>query len=183
MNDCNLPSRSLFNEIPDDPAKIEKFGHKAFKLSLAKKWQFTVPETVFLSGELVKEIFEKKFVPTEILSPFRNKLLAIRPSPAIGQFTKNEPFLYLGLEDKSYDVVKQIMGVEKASAIYVSFLKMFALSVYNLDLENCDELRSLLENTKGLEPIFYGNIGKYKTILTNEEVELIKNSLNITNIE
>ncbi len=160
MNDLNLPSRYLFNEIPDDPAKIEKFGHKAFKLSLAKKWQFTVPETVFLSGELVKEIFEKKFVPTEILSHFRNKLLAIRPSPAIGQFTKNEPFLYLGLEDKSYDVLKQIMGVEKASSIYVSFLKMFALSVYNLDLENCDELRSLLENTKGLEPIFMEGIHK-----------------------
>ena len=158
MNDLNLPSRYLFNEIPDDPAKIEKFGQKAFKLSLAKKWQFTVPETVFLSGELVKEIFEKKIVPTEILSHFRDKLLAIRPSPTTGQFTKNEPFLYLGLEDKSYDVLKQIMGVEKASSIYVSFLKMFALSVYNLDLENCDELRSLLENTKGLEPIFIEGI-------------------------
>ena len=60
MSGINLISRYLFNEIPDDEKKIDAFGYKAYKLSLAKKWQFPVPDTVFLSGELVKEIYEKK---------------------------------------------------------------------------------------------------------------------------
>ena len=60
MNDTNLSSRYLFNEIPDERKTIDEFGYKACNLSLAKKWQFPVPDTVFLSGQLVKEIFEKK---------------------------------------------------------------------------------------------------------------------------
>ena len=60
MNAMKLTSKYLFNEIPDEKEKIHKFGHKACKISLAKKWQFAVPDTVFLSGDLVKEIFEKK---------------------------------------------------------------------------------------------------------------------------
>ncbi|MFL2800389.1 MAG: hypothetical protein ACJZ8K_02960 [Paracoccaceae bacterium] len=148
MSGINLTPKYLFNEIPGDQKKIDEFGHKACKLSLAKKWQFSLPDTVFLSGDLVKEIFEKKKVPAEILSHFKNKLLAIRPSPVIGQFTKNEPFIYIGLDDQNYDSLKQRVGVEKASETYLNFLRMFAVSIYNLDLENCDELRRLLENLK-----------------------------------
>ena len=154
MNGMNLTSRYLFNEIPDSQKKIEEFGHKACNLSLAKKWQFPVPDTVFLSGELVKEIFEKKYVPAEVLSHFKNKLLAIRPSPVIDLSTKNEPFLYIGLDDQSYDILQKRVGIKKAYEIYLSFLKMFSSTVYNLDLENCVELRSLLEHPKRLEPIF-----------------------------
>ena len=98
MSVMKLTSKYLFNEIPDDEKKINKFGHKACKISLAKKWQFAVPDTVFLSGDLVKEIFEKKHIPAEILSNLKNKLLAIRPSPIVDQFKKNEPFLFIGLE-------------------------------------------------------------------------------------
>ena len=153
MSGMNLTSRYLFNEIPDDQKKIEEFGHKACNLSLAKKWQFPVPDTVFLSGDLVKEIFEKKYVPAEVLSHFKNKLLAIRPSPVIDLSTKNEPFLYIGLDDQSYDVLQKRVGIKKAYEIYLSFLKMFSLNVYNLDLENCVELRNLLEHSKSLEPV------------------------------
>ncbi len=153
MSGMNLTSRYLFNEIPDDQKKIEEFGHKACNLSLAKKWQFPVPDTVFLSGDLVKEIFEKKYVPAEVLSHFKNKLLAIRPSPVIDLSTKNEPFLYLGLDDQSYDVLQKRVGIKKAYEIYLSFLKMFSLNVYNLDLENCVELRNLLEDPKSLKPV------------------------------
>ena len=96
MNDTNLSSRYLFNEIPDEQKTIDEFGCKACNLSLAKKWQFPVPDTILLSGGLVKEIFEKKRVPAEILSHFKNKLLAIRPSPVIDLSAKNEPFLYIG---------------------------------------------------------------------------------------
>ena len=152
MSGMNLTSRYLFNEIPDDQKKIEEFGHKACNLSLAKKWQFPVPDTVFLSGDLVKEIFEKKYVPAEVLSHFKNKLLAIRPSPVIDLSTKNEPFLYIGLNDQSYDVLQKRVGIKKAYEIYLSFLKMFSLNVYNLDLENCVELQNLLEHSKSLEP-------------------------------
>ena len=60
MSRVSLTSRYLFNEIPDDQKTIDEFGHKACNLSLAKKWQFPVPDSVFLSGDLVKEIFEKK---------------------------------------------------------------------------------------------------------------------------
>ena len=74
MNDTNLSSRYFFNEIPDKQKTIDEFGSKACNLSLAKKWQFPVPETVFLSGGLVKEIFEKNSVPAEILSHFNNKI-------------------------------------------------------------------------------------------------------------
>ena len=153
MSGMNLTSGYLFNEIPDDQKKIEEFGHKACNLSLAKKWQFPVPDTVFLSGDLVKEIFEKKYVPAEVLSHFKNKLLAIRPSPVIDLSTKNEPFLYIGLDDQSYDVLQKRVGIKKAYEIYLSFLKMFSLNVYNLDLENCVELRNLLEHSKSLEPV------------------------------
>ncbi len=153
MSGMNLTSRYLFNEIPDDQKKIEEFGHKACNLSLAKKWQFPVPDTVFLSGDLVKEIFEKKYVPAEVLSHFKHKLLAIRPSPVIDLSTKNEPFLYIGLDDQSYDVLQKRVGIKKAYEIYLSFLKMFSLNVYNLDLENCVELRNLLEHSKSLEPV------------------------------
>ena len=152
MNDTNLSSRYLFNEIPDEQKTIDEFGYKACNLSLAKKWQFPVPDTVFLSGELVKEIFEKKCVPAEILSHFKNKLLAIRPSPVIDLSVKNEPFLYIGLDDRSYEILKKTVGIKKASQIYLSFLRMFSSTVYNLDLENCDELRRLLENPKGQNP-------------------------------
>ena len=134
--------------------KIDEFGHKACNLSLAKKWQFPVPDTVFLSGDLVKEIYEKKHVPFEILSHFKNKLLVIRPSPVTDLPTKNEPFLYIGLDDYSYDALKQRVGIKRASEIYLSFLRMFSLNVYNLDLESCDELRRLLENIKSPEPVF-----------------------------
>ncbi len=154
MNDTNLNSRYLFNEIPDDQKTIDEFGYKACNLSLAKKWQFPVPETVFLSGELVKEIFEKKCVPAEILSHFKNKLLAIRPSPVIDLSLKNEPFLYIGLDDRSYEILKKTVGIKKATQIYFSFLGMFSSTVYNLDLENCDELRRLLENPKRPEYVF-----------------------------
>ena len=153
MSGMNLTSRYLFNEIPDDQKKIEEFGHKACNLSLAKKWQFPVPDTVFLSGDLVKEIFEKKYVPAEVLSHFKNKLLAIRPSPVIDLSTKNEPFLYIGLDDQIYDVLQKRVGIKKAYEIYLSFLKMFSLNVYNLDLENCVELQNLLEHSKSLEPV------------------------------
>ena len=154
MNDTNLSSRYLFNEIPDEQKTIDEFGYKACNLSLAKKWQFPVPDTVFLSGELVKEIFEKKCVPAEILSHFKNKLLAIRPSPVIDLSAKNEPFLYIGLDDRSYEILKKTVGIKKASQIYLSFLRMFSSTVYNLDLENCDELRRLLENPKRPESVF-----------------------------
>ena len=117
MSGMNLTSRYLFNEIPDEQKKIEEFGHKACNLSLAKKWQFPVPDTVFLSGELVKEIFEKKYVPAEVLSHFKNKLLAIRPSPVIDLSTKNDPFLYIGLDDQSYDLLKKSVGEKKAYEI------------------------------------------------------------------
>ena len=153
MSGMNLTSRYLYNEIPDEQKKIEEFGHKACNLSLAKKWQFPVPDTVFLSGDLVKEIFEKKYVPAEVLSHFKNKLLAIRPSPVIDLSTKNEPFLYIGLDDQSYDVLQKRVGIKKAYEIYLSFLKMFSLNVYNLDLENCVELQNLLEHAKSLEPV------------------------------
>mgnify|MGYP001368373806 CR=1 FL=1 len=117
-----------------------------------KNW-IPVPDTVFLSGELVKEIFEKKYVPAEVLSHFKNKLLAIRPSPVIDLSTKNESFLYVGLDDQSYDVLEKRLGIKKAYEIYLSFLKMFSLTVYNLDIENCVELRNLLEHSKSLEPV------------------------------
>ena len=107
MNDTNLRSRYFFNEIPDKQKTIDEFGSKACNLSLAKKWQFPVPETVFLSGELVKEIFEKKCVPAEILSHFKNKLLAIRPSPVTDLSLKDGPFLYIGLDDSSYEILKK----------------------------------------------------------------------------
>ncbi|MDC3081283.1 PEP-utilizing enzyme, partial [Paracoccaceae bacterium] len=154
MSAMKLISKYLFNEIPDDEKKIDEFGHKAFKISLAKKWQFAVPDTVFLSGDLVKEIFEKKHIPAEILSHLKNKLVAVRPSPVTDQFKKNEPFLYIGLDDQSFDALKHRLGAKKASEIYLRFLRMFALNVYNLDLENCDELRGLLESLKSPEPIF-----------------------------
>ena len=172
MSGTNLTSRYLFNEIPDDQKKTDEFGQKACKLSSAKKWQFPLPDTVFLSGDLVKEIFEKKNVPAEILLHFRSKLLAIRPSPVVGRFTKNEPLLYIGLDDQNYDVLKQRVGVEKASEIYLNFLRMFASSIYNLDLENCDELRGLLENSKKLQPNFWGSspnkISRIKELISLE---------------
>ncbi len=154
MSSVELTARYWFNEIPDDEKKIDEFGHKACKISLAKKWQFAVPDTVFLSGDLVKEIFEKKHIPAEILSHLKNKLLAIRPSPVMDQFKKNEPFLYIGLDDQSYDALRHRVGLNKASEIYLSFLRMFALNVYSLDLENCHELRGLLESLKSREPVF-----------------------------
>ncbi len=154
MNDTNLSSRYFFNEIPDKQKTIDEFGYKACNLSLAKKWQFPVPETVFLSGELVKEIFEKKSVPAEILSHFKNKLLAIRPSPVTDLSVKNEPFLYIGLDDSSYEILKKRVGIKKASQIYLSFLRMFISTIYNIDLEKCDELRRLLENPKSPESVF-----------------------------
>jgi pyruvate,orthophosphate dikinase len=169
----NLTSRYLFNEIPDEQKKIEEFGHKACNLSLAKKWQFPVPDTVFLSGELVKEIFEKKYVPAEVLSHFKNKLLAIRPSPVSDLSTKNDPFLYIGLDDQSYDLLKKSVGEKKAYEIYLSFLKMFSSTVYNLDLENCVELRNLLEHSKGLETVLeksssLDNINRIKQLISVE---------------
>ena len=112
MNAVEISSKYLFNEIPDDEKKVDKFGHKACKISLAKKWQFLVPETVFLSGDLVKEIFEKKYIPTEILSHLKNKLIAIRPSPVVDQFKKNGSFLYIGLDDQSFDTLKHSVGVK-----------------------------------------------------------------------
>ncbi len=154
MNDTNLSSRYLFNEIPDGKKTIDEFGYKACNLSLAKKWQFPVPDTVFLSGQLVKEIFEKKCVPAEILSHFKNKLLAIRPSPVTDLSVKIGPFLYIGLDDSSYEILKKTVGIKKASQIYLSFLRMFSSTIYNLDLENCDELRRLLENLKRPDSVF-----------------------------
>ncbi len=154
MSRASLNSRYLFNEIPDAQKKIDEFGHKACNLSLAKKWQFAVPDTVFLSGNLVKEIFEKKHVPAEILSHFKNKLLAVRPSPVIDLSTKTEPFIYIGLDDHSYNALKQRVGIKRASEIYLSFLRMFSLDVYNIELENCDELRNLLYNSESPTPVF-----------------------------
>ena len=154
MKAVKLTSKYLFNEIPDDEEKIDKFGHKACKISLAKKWQFVVPETVFLSGDLVKEIFEKKNIPSEILAHLKNKLIAVRPSPVADQFKKNGSFLYIGLDDQSFDTLKHSVGVKSALKIYLSFLRMFALTVYNLDLENCDELKELLESLKTSEQVF-----------------------------
>ena len=95
MSGINLISRYLFNEIPDDEKKIDSFGYKAYRLSLAKKWQFPVPDTVFLLVSWLKKSMRKK-VPAEILSYFKNKLLAIRPSPVVGKFSKSEPFLMSG---------------------------------------------------------------------------------------
>ncbi len=172
MSGMNLASRYLFNEIPDDPKKIDEFGHKACKISLAKKWQFPVPDSVFLSGDLVREIFEKKHIPAEVLSHFENKLLAIRPSPVIDHFTKDEPFLYIGLDDQGYEALKKRVGVKKAAEIYISLLKMFALNIYNIDLENCDELKGLLEYSKSPESVFVesslNKISRIKQLISRE---------------
>ena len=134
MNDTNLSSRYYLNEIPNEQKKIDEFGYKACNLSLAKKWQFPVPETVFLSGGLVREIFEKKCVPAEILSHFKNKLLAIRPSPVTDLSAKNEPFLYIGLDDRSYEILKKTVGIKSITDL-LKLLRMFSSTVYNLDLE------------------------------------------------
>ncbi len=181
MNDTNLSSRYLFNVIPDEQKKINEFGCKACNLSLAKKWQFSVPDTVFLSGELVKEIFEKKRVPAEILLHFKNKLLAIRPSPVVDLSAKKEPFLYIGLDDSSYEILKKTVGIKKASQIYLSFLRMFSLNIYNLDLENCDELRHLLESPKGSETVFEqvspNKINRIKQLISLETGSNFPNSI------
>ena len=154
MKAVKLTSKYLFNEIPDVEKKIDTFGHKAYKISLAKKWQFAVPETVFLSGDLVKEIFEKRHIPKEILAHLKNKLIVIRPSPVADQFKKNGPFLYIGLDDQSFDTLRHSVGVKSALEIYFTFLRMFALTVYNLDLENCGELKGLLETLESPELAF-----------------------------
>ncbi len=165
MKAVKLTSKYLFNEIPDLEKKIDTFGHKACKISLAKKWQFVVPETVFLSGDLVKEIFEKRHIPKEILAHLKNKLIAIRPSPVADQFKKNGSFLYIGLDDQSFDTLRHSVGVKSALEIYLTFLKMFALTVYNLDLENCDELKKLLESLKSPEqPIVESSLRKISRI-------------------
>ena len=172
MNSMILTSRYLFNEIPDGHKKVEEFGRKACNLSLAKKWQFYVPDTVFLSGELVREIYEQKSIPTEILSYFENKLLAIRPSPVLGHFTKSEQFLHIGLDNQSFDVLIKRVGVTNASAIYISFLRVFALTIYNLDLENCDELRRLLEISKSEKRVsresVFNKISRIKQLISLE---------------
>ena len=113
MNYSEWSSRYLINEIPDDIESVNEFGRKAYNLSLAKKWQFSVPDSVFLSGNLVKEIFEKKYIPSEIISYFKNKFLAIRPSPVVGKFTKYEPYIYIGLEDQSFNILEEIVGLKK----------------------------------------------------------------------
>ena len=153
MNYSEWSSRYLINEIPDDIESVNEFGRKAYNLSLAKKWQFSVPDSVFLSGNLVKEIFEKKYIPSEIISYFKNKFLAIRPSPVVGKFTKYEPYIYIGLEDQSFNILEEIVGLKKAVDIYLDFLRLFALNVYHLDLNCSNELKDLLENSEESKPI------------------------------
>ncbi len=145
MSNTRPSLRYLFNEIPDQLDNVNQFGNKALMISLAKQWQFSVPDTVFLSGNLVKDIVEKKHVPSEILSYFKNKFLAVRPSPVVGRFTKNEPYLYIGLEDKSLEVLQEKVGEVKALEIQISFLRMFARNVFNIDIDACSELRVLLD--------------------------------------
>ncbi len=99
-------------------------------------------------------------------------MIAIRPSPVVDQFKKNGPFLYIGLDDQSFDTLKNRVGVKKASEIYLSFLRTFALTVYNLDLENCDELKRLLESLKNPEAGFVENsvskISRIKKLISLE---------------
>ena len=78
------------------------------------------------SKEVIRCILKSRHILSGI--DIQNKLLAIRPSPVIDFCTKNEPFLYIGLDDQSYDVLQKRVGIKKAYEIYLSFLKMFSIN-------------------------------------------------------
>ena len=94
-----------FNELFIEDENFSQFGNKAISLNQLKQWQFPVPDSVFLSGFLTEKIIQGAEIPPDILGFFKNEFVILRTSPANGTFKNEMPFLYLGLNDKTYRIL------------------------------------------------------------------------------
>ncbi len=153
-----------FNELFIEDENFSKYGHKAICLNQLKQWQFPVPDSVFLSGSLTEKIIEGEEIPSDILGFFKNEFVILRTSPINGSFENDMPFLYLGLNDKSYRVLVKRVGQLSAQYIYIRFLKNFAISVFNMSIEDF----ALLDKTVS------EHLQKGKTYFDNREFTIFK---------
>jgi len=125
-----------FNELFIEDENFSQYGNKAICLNQLKQWQFPVPDSVFLSGSLTEKIIEGGEIPSDILGYFKNEFVTLRTSPINGTFENEIPFLYLGLNDQSYRILVKRVGQLSAQYIYLTFIKNFAISVFNMSLED-----------------------------------------------
>ena len=153
-----------FNELFIEDENFSQYGNKAICLNQLKQWQFPVPDSVFLSGSLTEKIIEGEEIPSDILGFFKNEFVILRTSPINGTFENEMPFLCLGLNDQSYRILVKRVGQLSAQFIYLTFLKNFAISVFNMSNEEF----ALLDKTES------EHLHKDKTSFDNREFNIFK---------
>ena len=125
-----------FNELFIEDENFSHYGNKAISLNQLKRWQFPVPDSVFLSGSLTEKIIEGGEIPSDILKFFKNEFVILRTSPVSGSFDHEMPLLYLGLNDQTYRILVKRVGQLSAQCIYLNFLKNFAVNIFNMITED-----------------------------------------------
>ena len=110
-------------------------GGRAKCLQRLLRLELPVPKTVAISFSGVHSIAAGNFDDlTEILSNFNNNdLLCVRPSSESPDWGGPSAIMNIGMNNLRYEELKQKLGADAASSIYINFVQAYSLHVARLD--------------------------------------------------
>ena len=110
-------------------------GGRAKCLQRLLRLELPVPKTVAISFSGVHSIAAGNFDDlTEILSNFNNTdLLCVRPSSESPDWGGPSAIMNIGMNNLRYEELKQKLGADAASSIYINFVQAYSLHVARLD--------------------------------------------------
>lgn len=110
-------------------------GGRAKCLQRLLRLELPVPKTVAISFSGVHSIAAGNFEDLpEILSNFNNNdLLCVRPSSESPDWGGPSAIMNIGMNNLRYEELKQKLGADAASSIYINFVQAYSLHVARLD--------------------------------------------------
>ena len=110
-------------------------GGRAKCLQRLLRLELPVPKTVAISFSGVHSIAAGNFEDLpEILSKFNNNdLLCVRPSSESPDWGGPSAIMNIGMNNLRYEELKQKLGADAASSIYINFVQAYSLHVARLD--------------------------------------------------
>ena len=110
-------------------------GGRAKCLQRLLRLELPVPKTVAISFSGVHSIAAGNFEDLpEILSNFKNNdLLCVRPSSESPDWGGPSAIMNIGMNNLRYEELKQKLGADAASSIYINFVQAYSLHVARLD--------------------------------------------------
>ena len=131
--------------------------------------ELPVPKTVAISFSGVHSIAAGNFEDLpEILSNFNNNdLLCVRPSSESPDWGGPSAIMNIGMNNLRYEELKQKLGADAASSIYINFVQAYSLHVARLDPDIFNPVET--QNSAALAKVLAVSY-THLTLPTNREV-------------